>query len=55
MERVSYERLKVTCGRCEHPMIFESSLNDNTFIYLCELCKNEIRVKILDDNELVYA
>lgn len=44
MERVFDERIKVHCIDCDHPMLFESNMDNNSSIYLCELCKHEVKI-----------
>ena len=44
METVPDERIKVFCQNCNHPMISEST-DMKRIIYLCELCKHEIRLE----------
>ena len=37
------QNFKIQCCACEHPMVFESMSGKNA-IYLCELCKHEVKV-----------
>ena len=52
METISYEswslimnNIKVICKKCNCEMLPESTSDtDNVIIYLCELCKHEVKV-----------
>ena len=45
MKLVYSENIKVICKKCNNEMLPEStSDNNNIIIYLCELCKYEVKV-----------
>lgn len=51
MNNIYQENIKVICKKCNTEMILESTMV-NTGIYLCELCKHEVKVISIGNKEV---
>jgi len=48
---MNMQNFKIRCNTCDHPMVFES-MSDKNAIYLCKLCKHEVKIISIGNKEV---